>query len=95
MDQNKKKLLVFYTRKEETHYPFELARSVHMAIGAVGEKLCPMNGNYGILFAEGVINTDNTIGSRGLADLSVSLLEDGTCRLSAVATDKSENIARK
>ena len=66
-----------------------------MAIGAVGEKLCPMNGNYGILFAEGVINTDNTIGSRGLADLSVSLLEDGTCRLSAVATDKSENIARK
>ena len=95
MDQNKKKLLVFYTRKEETHYPFELARSVHMAIGAAGEKLCPMNGNYGILFAEGVINTDNTIGSRGLADLSVSLLEDGTCRLSAVATDKSENIARK
>ena len=44
MDQNKKKLLVFYTRKEETHYPFELARSVHMAIGAAGEKLCPMNG---------------------------------------------------
>ena len=36
MDQNKKKLLVFYTRKEETHAPFELARSVHMAIGAAG-----------------------------------------------------------
>ena len=95
MDQNRTKVLVFYTRKEETYYPFELARSVHMAIGAAGEKLRPMNGNYGILFAEGVINTDNTIGSRGLADLSVSLLEDGTCRLSAVATDKSENIARK
>ena len=30
MDQNKKKLLVFYTRKEETHYPFELARGAYI-----------------------------------------------------------------
>lgn len=39
MDQNKKKLLVFYTRKEETHYPFELARSVHMAM-VLQERSC-------------------------------------------------------
>ena len=45
MNQNKKKLLVFYTRKEETHYQFELARSVHMAMGVAGEKLFPLNGN--------------------------------------------------
>lgn len=49
--------IMVYTRKtDERLYPDGLARSIHLAYSRDGENYEAMNGNYGILFAEGTLD---------------------------------------
>lgn len=58
-----------YTRKiQEESYPSGLAHSVHLAYSYDGKHYCPMNENYGVLFAKAEINTDNTLSCKSLQE---------------------------
>lgn len=58
--------IMVYTRKtDERLYPDGLARSIHLAYSRDGENYEAMNGNYGILFAEGTLDKNDTICPKG------------------------------
>lgn len=59
--------IMVYTRKtDERLYPDGLARSIHLAYSRDGENYEAMNGNYGILFAEGTLDKNDTICPKGV-----------------------------
>lgn len=67
-----------YTRDAQTvGYPNGLAYSVHMACCMDNEEFQAMNKNYGILFASGYINPDNTIAAMALKNPRIAVWEDG------------------
>ncbi|MCR4791799.1 MAG: family 43 glycosylhydrolase [Lachnospiraceae bacterium] len=64
-----------YTRPvSEENYPAGLARSVHFA---AGDDKTPLNRNYGILFASGIITEKNTICPMGVKDPGIFVSDDG------------------
>ncbi len=73
-----------YTRPVEPDcYPEGLARSVHLAcrLGEGGWE--PLNRNYGVLFAEGLISGQNTIVPMGIRNPGVFRMPDGTIGIAA------------
>ncbi len=71
-------LLLVYTRQPEAAlYHAALARSVHFACDLDGQGFQPLNLNYGMLFAEGTVNADNTIAPKALLQPRVRQTEDG------------------
>ena len=66
-----------YTRKAiPWEYPFGLASAVHFSIDKDGT-VTPLNRNYGILFAEGVISENDTIIPLGIKRPRIFRADDG------------------
>ena len=82
--------IAVYTRiPEETLYRPALAHSVHFAWSEDGAQFTPLNQNYGMLFAQGTVNVDNTIASKALKDPRIARHADGTYRIQAQQTDEA------
>ena len=70
--------IMVYTRKtDERLYPDGLARSIHLAYSRDGENYEAMNGNYGILFAEGTLDKKDTICPKGVKEPRVFPMPGG------------------
>ena len=82
--------MLVYTRKpEEDLYRPALANSVHFAWSADGKSFAPLNRNYGILFATGTINENNTIAPRALREPRVARQADGSYLIQAQQTTEN------
>lgn len=79
--------ILIYTRKPKDEYTESLANSVHLACG-FGEAFEPLNQNYGILFAEAVINDDNTICEKGLIKPHLFRTQAGLFGITAIRVGK-------
>ncbi|MBQ3789446.1 MAG: family 43 glycosylhydrolase [Lachnospiraceae bacterium] len=67
-----------YTRSvDPDRYPAGLANSIHLACTGDGGERQPLNRDYGILFARGVIAPDNTIVPYGVKNPGIFAMEDG------------------
>ena len=74
-----KVILRVYTREVDKEcYPAGLANSVHFSYKVEGEEEKPLHKNYGILFVEGVITSEDTIAPRGVKNPMLFTLKDGT-----------------
>jgi GH43 family beta-xylosidase len=86
--QTPDKLLV-YTRKPKDDYTESLANSVHFAYSNYGEEdLMPLNRNYGILFAEAIVDEQNVIHEMGLKNPYIFQLPSGSFGIIAVRITK-------
>ncbi|MCH5263102.1 MAG: family 43 glycosylhydrolase [Lachnospiraceae bacterium] len=75
--ENKQCKLLVYTRQtNEKSYPDGLARSIHFAVSRDGQHYQPLHQNYGILFAQAEIRSDNTICPKGVKDPVVFVMSD-------------------
>ncbi len=73
-----KYLISVYTRSVDPDcYPAGLANSIHLACTKDGGERQPLNRDYGILFARGVIAPDNTIVPYGVKNPGIFAMEDG------------------
>lgn len=73
-----KAVIKVYTREPQTiGYPNGLAYSAHFACCIGDGDFQAMNKNYGILFAPGYINPDNTIAAMALKNPRIAVLKDG------------------
>ena len=87
--ENKKSKLIVYTRKtNEKSYPNGLARSIHFAVSRDGQHYQPLNQNYGILFAQGEIRSDNTICPKGVKNPVVFYMPDGGFGIAATRVNE-------
>ncbi|MCI8287227.1 MAG: family 43 glycosylhydrolase [Lachnospiraceae bacterium] len=76
--QREKAKLLTYTRKVSYRdYPDGLARSVHLAVSRDGEHWQAMHGNYGILFPEAELSSEDTIVPKCVANPRVFRLPEG------------------
>ena len=88
----KKAYLKVFTRGSEAVpgvYPDGLARSVHFAYSYDGKHFIPLNQNYGILFAEGLITEQNTICPKGVRAPRLCRMENGGYLILAVRTGEN------
>ncbi len=68
-----------YTREVDPDcYPAGLARSIHFECRIGEGEWEPLNRNYGILFAEGLVSEQNTIVPMGVRNLGIFRMADGT-----------------
>ena len=82
--------LMAYTRKSDAiYYPDGLARSMHLAYSLDGRQYHFLHDNYGLLFAEGKIDSENVILPRGLKSPRLFAEKDG--RFAVVAELVREN----
>lgn len=80
--------LLAYTRKPESRlYHAALAYSVHFAFSADGKRFEPFNRNYGVLFALGAVNGDNTIVAKALIRPRIARRKNGAYLIQAQQTD--------
>lgn len=87
--ENKKSKLLVYTRQtNEKLYPNGLARSIHFAVSRDGQHYQPLNQNYGILFAQGEIRSDNTICPKGVKDPVIFHMSDGSFGIAATRVNE-------
>ena len=87
--ENKKGKLLVYTRQTDAKsYPDGLARSIHIAVSRDGRHYQPLHQNYGILFAEAVIRSDNTICPKGVKNPAVFSMPDGSFGITAVRVNE-------
>lgn len=76
--ESKKATLLVYTRKPCTAcYPDGLAHSVHFAVSRDGIHFQALHNNYGVLFAEGLIDEEDRIVPRGVKYPKVFALPEG------------------
>ena len=87
--ENEKGKLLVYTRQiSEKSYPSGLARSIHIAVSRDGQHYQPLHQNYGILFAEAVIRSDNTICPKGVKNPVVFRMPEGGFGIAAVRVNE-------
>lgn len=87
--ENEKGKLLVYTRQiSEKSYPSGLARSIHIAVSRDGQHYQPLHQNYGILFAEAVIRSDNTICPKGVKNPVVFPMPEGGFGVAAVRVNE-------
>lgn len=87
--ENKKGKLLVYTRQTDAKsYPDGLARSLHIAVSRDGQHYQPLHQNYGILFAEAVIRSDNTICPKGVKDPVVFSWPEGGFGIAATRVNE-------
>ncbi len=78
-DQHDCAAIRVYTREVDPDcYPEGLARSVHFECRIGESEWEPLNRNYGMLFAEGLISEQNTIVPMGVRKLGIFRTADGT-----------------
>ena len=88
--EDKKAFIRVYTRAvDEDSYPAGLAYGIHISCSFDGEVYEPFNKNYGILFAEGLISSENTIIPMGIRDPRIFCTENG--EIGIVGTRIHEN----
>ena len=76
-----------YTRKPTEDYTNSLANSAHFATSDGGD-FVPLNKNYGILFAEGLIDERNVIIEKGLINPRVFKVYEKTFGITSVRVEK-------
>lgn len=81
-------LLVYTRQTDEKSYPDGLARSIHFAVSRDGQHYQPLHQNYGILFAQAEIRSDNTICPKGVKDPVVFSMPDGSFGITAVRVNE-------
>lgn len=94
--EKKTAALLVYTRKPcEDCYPDGLARSIHLACSRDGIHFQALHNNYGVLFAEAVIDKADRIVPKGVKEPRVFALRDGGFGIMAkrVNEDGSEETA--
>lgn len=70
--------LMAYTRKSDAiYYPDGLARSMHLAYSLDGRQYHFLHDNYGLLFAEGKIDSENVILPAGDSKVPVCFARKG------------------
>lgn len=90
---SKKPSIMVYTRQPDAGlYPGGLARSIHFAWSNDGKKYQPLNKNYGILFVEGTIGTDNTIHTKGVEHPWIFSLFGGGYGIMAVRVNEDGSL---
>lgn len=80
--------ILIYTREPENEYTESLSNSVHLAFFNEKGELCPLNRNYGILFALASVDQNNVIHEKGLKKPYLFRTADGTFGILAVRVDK-------
>ena len=80
-----------YTRKPTEDYTNSLANSAHFALSDGGEFMS-LNKNYGVLFAEGIIDGRNVIIEKGLTNPQVFKVCDKTFAVTARRVEKCGKI---
>ena len=71
-------LFSVYTRPVDPDaYPAGLANAVHLAFQRPGGERCPLNRNYGVLFAPGYISAEDTIVPLGVREPRAFAMEGG------------------
>ena len=87
--ENKKGKLIIYTRPtNDKSYPNGLARSIHIAVSRDGRHYQPLHQNYGILFAEAVIRSDNTICPKGVKNPVIFHMPEGGFGIAATRVNE-------
>ena len=88
--------LMAYTRKSDAiYYPDGLARSMHLAYSLDGRQYHFLHDNYGLLFAEGKIDSENVILPRGLKSPRLFAEKDGRFAIVAELVRKMGKVFRK
>ena len=76
--------ILIYTRQPYLEYTTSLSNSIHFAYCEDNGGFKPLNGNYGILFAEADINEKNVIQEKGLINPCLFATPDGTFGITAI-----------
>jgi len=85
----RKARLMVYTRKaDEREYPAGLARSIHLAISRDGKYYEALNGNYGILFAEALVDDADIIRAKGVKNPWIFEMPDNGFGIIAVRVNE-------
>ena len=81
--------VMVYTRTPVPgEYPAGLAQSVHLAVSGDGVHFRPLNQNYGVVFAQGTIRTDDTIHPKGVKEPRVFSIGEGRYGIAAVSVNE-------
>lgn len=97
-DTEKKGYIKVYTRADDAAdgiYPNGLARSIHFAYSYDDVCYEPLNKNYGILFAKGLISDKNTIVPKGVRAPQILKYEDGRYCIFAVRTEENGELEKE
>lgn len=86
--QKESELLIYTRHPDREQYPDGLARSIHFGWSKDGRIYQPLNRNYGILFAEAVINRNNTICAKGLKNPWVFEMAGGSYGIFAIRVNE-------
>ena len=89
----RKARLMVYTRKaDEAQYPGGLARSIHMAVSRDGKYYEALNGNYGILFAQALVDDADILRTKGVKNPWIFEMSDGGFGIIAVRVNEDGSI---
>lgn len=89
----RKARLMVYTRKaDEAQYPGGLARSIHMAVSRDGKYYEALNGNYGILFAQALVDDADILRTKGVKNPWIFEMPDGGFGIIAVRVNEDGSI---
>lgn len=83
--------ILIYTREPFEEYTESLSNSIHFAYSDGENGFQPLNGNYGILFAQGTIDEENVIHEKGLRNPYLFRTADGAFGIVAVRVDEKGN----
>ena len=81
-------VMVYMRAPVPGEYPAGLAQSVHLALSDDGVHFRPLNQNYGVVFAQGTIRTDDTIHPKGVKEPRVFSIGEGRYGIAAVSVNE-------
>lgn len=84
--------ILIYTRKPKNEYTESLSNSIHFAYSTKTGDFVPLNRNYGILFAQATVDSDNVIQEKGIKNPYLFRISDGTFGIIAVRITKEGGI---
>ena len=90
-DKIQSKILI-YTRKPKNEYTESLSNSIHFAYSSKTGDFVPLNRNYGILFAQATVDSDNVIQEKGIKNPYLFRTSDGAFGIIAVRITKEGGV---
>jgi len=90
-DKIQSKILI-YTRKPKNEYTESLSNSIHLAYSTKTGDFVPLNRNYGILFAQATVDSDNVIQEKGIKNPYLFRTSDGAFGITAVRITKEGGV---
>ncbi len=86
---NQQDVILVYTRQPDNDYTESLANSIHLALRQGEGEFQPLNRNYGIVFAEAVVDGQSVIQEKGVKHPFLFRTAEGGFGIVAVRVDKT------